>query len=451
MKRLLVILGLTTLATLLLAGPAIAQNLGTSVLALDGVNDYATATDAPFDLGTGASDAFTLETWFYVPYQADEEKTVSLFSKEGSYAVDLFFNRVVDPGGPNEQLQEGIDFTTWFASGGSYTLTVYFPLDDGTWHHLAAVFNDGLFIYVDGQMMQGYGPLTTPLANTSAPFSVGGYPGSTCFPGWLEETRISNIARYSGPLYGVPAVPFVADAQTVALWHFDEAAGATTFADASAHGNDLAGLNGAATAPAPPAPVTTATQDPPPNAAGWTRLPHVGTDIVMVALSAHDPASRQCQRYYCIGESMGLAWSWLDPIQTGVIFTTSGITNLWYFTYAVNGNGEFPKKLTLRIDGTKPVTKALADSTVYRGHRAVLKLRVNDTVSPKAKVTVKIFRRGVLKKTLKLGLRTTNLTIRYTGYTCGLPRGTYVWKVYATDLAGNPQRLPLGYKTLVVR
>jgi len=44
-------------------------------------------------------------------------------------------------------------------------------------------------------------------------------------------------------------------------------------------------------------------------------------------------------------------------------------------------------------------------------------------------VTVKIYRRGVLKKTFKLGLRYTNREVRYTGYACWLARGTYVRRV----------------------
>jgi len=47
------------------------------------------------------------------------------------------------------------------------------------------------------------------------------------------------------------------------------------------------------------------------------------------------------------------------------------------------------------------------------------------------------------------GLQTTNTEIRY-AYTCSLARGTYTWKVYATDLAGNTQST-IGYRTLTVK
>ena len=96
------------------------------------------------------------------------------------------------------------------------------------------------------------------------------------------------------------------------------------------------------------------------------------------------------------------------------------------------------------------MTRALANATVKRHRKVTLHLRVNDTVSPKASVTVRIFKHKTLKKTLKLGLRATNRALRYT-CTCKLPRGAYTWRVYAKDLAGNPQKLPAGKKMLTVR
>jgi hypothetical protein len=42
-------------------------------------------------------------------------------------------------------------------------------------------------------------------------------------------------------------MPFVADVHTRALWHFDETAGSTIFADRSSNGNTLTGFNGAHT------------------------------------------------------------------------------------------------------------------------------------------------------------------------------------------------------------
>ena len=113
------------------------------------------------------------------------------------------------------------------------------------------------------------------------------------------------------------------------------------------------------------------------------------------------------------------------------------------------GNAEVAKTCQFKIDTTPPVTKALAKVTVTSGRRATLRLRVNDALSPKATVIVKVFRGKVLKDVFKLGLRSTNAAVRYSRL-CKLARGSYTWKVYAADLAGNKQS-KIGYQTLIVR
>ena len=116
----------------------------------------------------------------------------------------------------------------------------------------------------------------------------------------------------------------------------------------------------------------------------------------------------------------------------------------------VGSNREQGSATVFCVDTTRPVTRALANATVRRGRKVTLRLRVDDAVSPQATVTVKIFKGKALKKTLRLGLRATNTEVRYR-YLCKLARGRYIWRVYATDLAGNKQRAPAGYKMLTVR
>jgi Bacterial Ig-like domain (group 3) len=63
----------------------------------------------------------------------------------------------------------------------------------------------------------------------------------------MDEFRISNDVRYSSN-FTVPSDPFVCDANTLALWHFDEVQGATTFHDAcGATDNVMTGFIGAHT------------------------------------------------------------------------------------------------------------------------------------------------------------------------------------------------------------
>ena len=62
---------------------------------------------------------------------------------------------------------------------------------------------------------------------------------------------------------------------------------------------------------------------------------------------------------------------------------------------------------------------------------------------------MKVFKGTTLKQTFNVPLWPTNTEVRYP-FTCKLPRGTYTWKVYATDLASNKQS-KVGYRTLMVR
>lgn len=112
---------------------------------------------------------------------------------------------------------------------------------DGAWHHIAVTrrFSDGrLRIYVDGAMeAQVDGPdgdisysdgRTTDYEND--PFLVIGaekhdagplYPS---YSGWVDELHISRVLRYSSS-FTVPSAPFSPDANSLALYHFDEGAG----------------------------------------------------------------------------------------------------------------------------------------------------------------------------------------------------------------------------------
>jgi len=91
---------------------------------------------------------------------------------------------------------------------------------------------------------------------------------------------------------------------------------------------------------------------------------------------------------------------------------------------------------TTTLDTRPPVTYAPSSASGSKGTYIKLKFKVTDNLSPKARVVIKIKRGTTLKKTLKLGLRATG-KLRSTSFKCDLPRGTYRFTVYATDLAGN--------------
>ncbi|MDE0014206.1 MAG: hypothetical protein OXU36_23885 [Candidatus Poribacteria bacterium] len=68
------------------------------------------------------------------------------------------------------------------------------------------------------------------------------------FSGYIDEVRISTVARYNIAKRGfTPRKKFENDAETVALWHFDEPIGARAFSDTSSNAYHLVGKNGART------------------------------------------------------------------------------------------------------------------------------------------------------------------------------------------------------------
>ncbi|WP_298816761.1 LamG domain-containing protein [Chloroflexus sp.] len=121
---------------------------------------------------------------------------------------------------------------------------------DGAWHHIAVTraSSGQVRLFVDGQLdgaMNGpdgridYRLNRTTSYPNSDPYLVLGaekhdYPGSRYFNGWLDDVRLSRIARYSAP-FTRPDTPHQADADTLALYRFDEGSG-TTIGDSATGG-----------------------------------------------------------------------------------------------------------------------------------------------------------------------------------------------------------------------
>jgi hypothetical protein len=122
------------------------------------------------------------------------------------------------------------------------------PLISTFWQHLALTWNHSsataeLFLGGKpfGQFSAGFTPASVFSLGRDQAIS-GDY-----FDGYLEEFRVSNTIRYTGPFN--PNGPFSPDAATLGLWHFDEPLGAAALSDASGMGHDLQPRMGATTTP----------------------------------------------------------------------------------------------------------------------------------------------------------------------------------------------------------
>lgn len=223
-------------------------------LQLDGVDDNAIAPDSgDLDIGDEPAESLTVEAWFFIQV-VDPPSTVrgiTIAEKAGSYELFIELNLV------NQFDCVGLRL---FAAGGSVFRSACSGALAPGWHHVAGVLNRAsgtALLYLDGRRIDQFS-FGAALANTASGLAVGGAASSTAtrFAGTIEELRISASARYTGATYTIPG-QMTCDSVARALWHFNEAAGATTLYD----GDDGAGAgcgavedtltarNGAATGP----------------------------------------------------------------------------------------------------------------------------------------------------------------------------------------------------------
>jgi hypothetical protein len=211
-------------------------------LELDGNDDYASASDQPsLDLGVGSD--FTIESFIYVQNPERQDSDIVVW-KNGAYGLSILYE--------SGELKDRIVFQ--INTSPLETKLVFYNLYmTAGWHHLAAVFDneytpgkDLLAIFLDGKLVATEEDLnTTGIPDTAFPINIGANAGTNSVKGWLEEVRLSSTVRYSGTTYLLPDKPFIPDANTSALWHFDEAWDVTVFSDASINQNTLYGNNGA--------------------------------------------------------------------------------------------------------------------------------------------------------------------------------------------------------------
>ncbi len=213
------------------------------------VDDPATSLPGP-PADVGATD-FTIEFWMKAGAAENTAAAVGC----GDNIAWIYGNIVMDRDRFNQDRKFGLSVAggvlVFGVSGdgtGDRTLCGTTTVLDGRWHHVAVQRrrSDGwMWLFVDGRREADEdGPdgdvsypddgvpgdyCGGPCLN-SDPFLVFGaekHDAGSAFPsygGWLDEIRLSDVLRYSSD-FTPGAVPFVPDANTVALYHLDEGAG----------------------------------------------------------------------------------------------------------------------------------------------------------------------------------------------------------------------------------
>lgn len=105
-------------------------------------------------------------------------------------------------------------------------------LTASTWHHIAMVRSQDTWGYWTNGDSQGTFTNTDFRENGNERRFRGAMGGLVRLPWYMDELRISSVARYNpGTNFTPPAAPFVNDLDTVCLYHFEGTNGDTTTQD----------------------------------------------------------------------------------------------------------------------------------------------------------------------------------------------------------------------------
>ncbi|MHC4779451.1 MAG: IPT/TIG domain-containing protein, partial [Planctomycetota bacterium] len=189
-------------------------------LQFDGVNDF-------LDCGTSTNmDGFTactLEAWFKINAYTNYGSVLRRNSSSNTcWTLQTFY----------QQVQFAIETPTNTFMYSNQNLSL------NTWYHVACVYDGSqMRTYINGVLDNSRTASGTVRTNSSAHTYVGteNTIPSTFFNGWIDEGRVSNVAKYNAN-FSPPSV-LVADSSTVLLLHMDEGSGANT-ADTSGLSNN---------------------------------------------------------------------------------------------------------------------------------------------------------------------------------------------------------------------
>ena len=243
-----------------------ASPAGGNYLALDGVDDHAVLDFETFGLllpeGT---DEWTFEAWIYPTTPPDQNIHAVVLSQQVKMnIVNQHHDRFLKLRGEAYFDVGGENAPNAIIALPIRALSMIVEFSPNQWHHIAFQTEEKHTTLIVNELVrvlpQGV-TIAPDLSHAGHPqaFTIGGFGEEIefwngnfwgHFVGYIDEVRISKVARYNIAKWKwglTPRNTFKNDAQTVALWHFDEPMGTRKFADASGNAYHLMGRNGAET------------------------------------------------------------------------------------------------------------------------------------------------------------------------------------------------------------
>ena len=191
------------------------SKFGGACLLLDGAGDYIQTTES-IGFGTGN---FTIEGWF----RRDDVVTAHI----------LFEFRTTEPQVAGTLYADN-QTLIWYVNGGARITSGNVLSSTTAFYHIAvARSGTSTKLFVDGTQV---GSTYTDSNNyISTRLRIGAAPstGSSDYDGWIDEIRVSNVARYTAN-FTAPTAAFTNDSDTLLLIHCDGTDASTTFTDDNA-------------------------------------------------------------------------------------------------------------------------------------------------------------------------------------------------------------------------
>lgn len=172
---------------------------GVSSVFFDGVDDRLDITDSD-DFAFGTSD-FTIDGWINLTTPSGTRPIM----QQGNDSANMWRLEVLGTEALEFRLRIGGSNTIQFNTGGG-------AISVDTWTHVALErFGDDWNIYVGG-MLRATDNDSASIANYTNPLVMGIDTFNTQkFTGYMDEFRISSIARYGGKDFAVPSAPYGVD------------------------------------------------------------------------------------------------------------------------------------------------------------------------------------------------------------------------------------------------
>lgn len=171
-------------------------------------NNLSVAANDAFTFGTGN---FTIECW--VNASATQQSWAGIVTRgsSGSGRWTLNFRGTANA---------GVDFWSEDYSSGSAVATSTTPINDGAWHHIAAVRNGNVFtIYVDGIAGSTTTTTATTMQTSTSPLLIGldAFSANRYFVGYTSNVRIVKGTALYTANFTPPTAPLTAVTNTSLL------------------------------------------------------------------------------------------------------------------------------------------------------------------------------------------------------------------------------------------